>query len=83
MNDVKLIKRFFQLEIKDIAYFKFILESYEGIAMQRTLNAKRGEIEVMVPDCNMSIFNDILNNVRAEMDIREIKKPVDYLELVI
>ena len=83
MNDLNMMKRFFQLDVKDIAYFKFILESYEGIAMQRTLNAKRGEIEVMVPDCNMPIFNDILNNIKDEMDIREIKKPVDYLELVI
>jgi len=69
--------------MKDLAYVKFIIESYEGIAIQRTLNPKRGEIEVMIPECNMNIFDGILKDLESEVFIKEIKKPVDYCSLVV
>ena len=35
----------------DIAYVKFVIESYEGVAVTRTLDPARGEIVVLaVPD---------------------------------
>jgi hypothetical protein len=82
-DDIKIVKRFFKIDLKELAFFKFIIESYEGLAMQRTLNAKRGEIEVMVPACNELEFNVILNDLKRDIFIVEIKKPVDYTELII
>ncbi len=81
--DIKIIRRYFQIAPKDIAFLKFIIESYDGIAMQRTLNAGRGEIEIMVPKCNNGVLDDILADLKQTISITEIKKPVDYLELVV
>lgn len=83
MKEIKLLKRFFRLDISEIAYVKFIIESYEGIAIQRTLNAKRGEIEIMTPDSNADVLDGILLDLKTTIIIEEIKKPIDYLELVL
>jgi len=80
---IEPVKRFFQIDMKDLAYVKFIIESYDGIAMQRTLNAKRGEIELMAPKCNEPVLDAILDDLKREVMIREIKKPVDYFDLVL
>lgn len=81
MGEITMVKRWFQLDIKELAYVKFILESYEGVAMQRTLNASRGEIEIMVPSCNVAVLDEIISDLKGSTDIREIKKPVDYSAL--
>ncbi|MFC1855151.1 DUF4911 domain-containing protein [Thermodesulfobacteriota bacterium] len=82
-DEYKIVKSYFQIDTKEIAFFKFIIESYDGIAMFRTLNARRGEIEVMVPKCNEAELVNILHDMKRNIAIRQIKKPVDYLELVV
>jgi hypothetical protein len=36
-----------QIPPQEIAYFSFIMESYEGIAIVRTLDPQRGLVELM------------------------------------
>jgi type II secretory pathway component PulL len=69
--------------MKELAFVKFIIESYEGVAMQRTLNAKRGEIEIQVPKCNLAVFDNILSDLKRVVFMHEIKKPVDYCGLIV
>jgi hypothetical protein len=40
--------RFFRLSRKDIAYFKFVVESYEGMAVVRTRDPREAVGELMV-----------------------------------
>jgi hypothetical protein len=40
--------KFFRLPRKDIAYFKFIVESYEGMAVVRTKNPQEAIVELMI-----------------------------------
>ena len=40
--------RYLRLRRKDIAYFKFIIESYEGMAVVRTKDPHEAVIELMV-----------------------------------
>jgi hypothetical protein len=40
--------RFFRIRRQDIAYFKFILESYEGMAVVRTKDPCEAIVELMV-----------------------------------
>ena len=81
MDKIKIIKRFLKLEMKDIAFVKFIIESYEGIAVQRTINAKNGVIEIMVPSSNEGVLENIISDLMNSIPIKEIEKPDDYFEL--
>jgi hypothetical protein len=40
--------RYFRLHRKDIAYFKFIIESYDGMAVVRTKDPYEAIVELMV-----------------------------------
>jgi hypothetical protein len=40
--------KYFRLHRKDIAYFKFIIESYDGMAVVRTKDPHEAIVELMV-----------------------------------
>jgi hypothetical protein len=40
--------RYFRIRRKDIAYFKFIIESYEGMAVVRTKDPSEAIVELMI-----------------------------------
>ncbi|MCX8116693.1 MAG: DUF4911 domain-containing protein [Desulfobacterota bacterium] len=40
--------RYFRIRRKDIAYFKFIIESHEGMAVVRTLDPGQAIVELMI-----------------------------------
>ncbi|MFH1625628.1 MAG: DUF4911 domain-containing protein [Pseudomonadota bacterium] len=42
------IQKYFKVERKNIAFLKFILEAYEGMAVMRTLDAQEGVVELMI-----------------------------------
>ena len=40
--------KFYRLSRKDIAYFKFVVESYEGMAVVRTLDPGQAVVELQI-----------------------------------
>lgn len=40
-----------------------IFESYEGVASVRTLNPAIGEIEIMTPEANLDLVDEILRSL--------------------
>ncbi len=64
--------RYFRLHRKDIAYFKFIIESYEGMAVVRTHDPKEAVVELMVAPGWEKEIEEILEGLRGEMAIEPI-----------
>ncbi|MBN2844616.1 MAG: DUF4911 domain-containing protein [Deltaproteobacteria bacterium] len=61
------------MERKDIAYVKFILEGYEGIALATTIDNDESVIQLtIVPDFKSDV----------EMLLAALKKEVDFSEIV-
>ena len=68
-----IITKKLRLERKDIAYIKFILEGYEGIAIATTIDNIESIIQLtIVPDFESDV----------EMLLTELKKEVDFSEIV-
>ncbi len=67
------------LEVKpgDIAYVKFIFESYEGVGIVRTMDRKQAVIVVLVVDDFVNIARQILESLSRDMTLKEITKPAD------
>jgi hypothetical protein len=64
--------KYFRLHRQDIAYFKFIIESYEGIAVVRTKDRHEAIVELMVaPGWEMDV-EEVLKGLRGEMTIEPI-----------
>jgi hypothetical protein len=62
--------RYFRLPRKDIAYFKFIIESYEGMAVVRTKEAGEAVVELMVAPGWEKDLEEVLEGLRKEIPIK-------------
>ena len=65
---------------EDIAYVKFIFESYEGVGIIRTVDRKKAVIVLMVVEDFLSTARLILDSLKKEVSINEIPRPVEIGE---
>ncbi len=61
--------RYFRIERKNIAYFKFVLESYEGMAVVRTKDPEEAVVELLIAPGWEQDVEDLLEGLRREMVI--------------
>ena len=69
---MKSTKRIFRVDRKEIAFLKFIIESYDGIAVITTLEAAAGIVAIYVaPGCEEEL-NIIIQDLKKDILIKEI-----------
>lgn len=74
---VELVPIFLQVAQKDIVFFNFLMESYEGLAEVRTMNPQKGQLVVMaLPDTEKDV-RALIGDLSAQIQIREIPRPLD------
>jgi len=64
--------RYFRLHRKDIAYFKFIIESYEGMAVVRTKDPHEAIVELMVAPGWEKDVEEVLEGLGKEIHIESL-----------
>ena len=68
---------FLELNPKDIAYVKFIFESYESVGIIRTVNREKAIIVVMALYHFQETARFILDCLKKEVPLEEIPQPRD------
>lgn len=66
--------RYLRINPKDIAYFKFIIESYEGMAVVRTLDPKEAVVELMVAPGWEKDLEKVIEGLQKEIPIEEVSR---------
>jgi hypothetical protein len=69
--------KYLRLHRQDIAYFKFIIESYEGIAVVRTKDPHEAIVELMVAPGWESDMEEVLEGLRKEIPIESLLPETD------
>ena len=64
--------RYFRLRRENIAYFKFIIESYEGMAVVRTKDPHEAIVELMEAPGWEKDLEEVLEGLREEMTIESL-----------
>jgi len=64
--------RFYRLHRKDIAYFKFIIESYDGMAVVRTKDPYEAIVELMVAPGWEKDVDKVLEGLGKEIRIEPL-----------
>ncbi len=64
--------RYLRLHRKDIAYFKFVIESYEGMAVVRTHDPKEAVVELMVAPGWEKDLEKVIEGLRKEIPLEEV-----------
>jgi len=69
------VSRYLRVHRKDIAYFKFIIESYEGMAVVRTRDPHEAVVELMVAPGWERDVDQVIEGLRREIEIEPF--PID------
>jgi hypothetical protein len=69
--------KYLRLHRQDIAYFKFIIESYEGMAVVRTKDPHEAIVELMVAPGWESDMEEVLDGLRKEIPIESLLPETD------
>ena len=60
-----------RIDRREIAYFKFILEAYEGVALLTTIDPHLGMVELLIgPGCENDVnqlIEDLSGHIRIEI----------------
>jgi hypothetical protein len=61
-----------QIPPREIAYLNFVFESYEGVAAVRTIDPRKGIVELMVSPHYQEETREILKSLAEEFPIDEV-----------
>ncbi len=71
---------FLEIRPQDIAYLKFVIESYEGVGIIRTVDQKRAIVDLLVVESSLQTARSILASLQDEVPLKEIPRPPDIGE---
>jgi hypothetical protein len=69
--------KYIRLHRQDIAYFKFIIESYEGIAVVRTRDPHEAVVELMVAPGWEKDVEEVIEGLQREIEIEPLSSGSD------
>lgn len=64
--------RYFLLPPQEIAYVGFLIHSYEGLAVVRTIDGEMGLVEMLVPSDQEEELMALLQALKEEVPITEL-----------
>ena len=70
--------RFFRVPLGEIGYVRAIVEGYDGLAIVRAPDPKRGEIEWLVGDGMQAEADALIARLGRETGLIEIARPADW-----
>lgn len=70
-----LIEIYLRIRREDIALLKFVIESYEGIGIVRTIDRKKATVVVLAMPDLIDHVRAVLESLREDMDWYEIPPP--------
>ena len=68
-------RRYYQMPKAEIAYLRYTLESYDGLAYQRTLDSASGLVEVLWPVERTVDVDALLAALSEELGWQEVDPP--------
>lgn len=77
LGEMELHEIYCEIPPEEIAYVKFIFESYEGVGILRTVDRKRAVVVLMVVKDFLSAARAILASLKKEIALREMPRPAE------
>jgi hypothetical protein len=70
--------RFFRVALPEIGYVRAIVEGYDGLAIVRAPDPKRGEIEWLIGEGLEDEAETLVRRLENEAGLIEIARPADW-----
>lgn len=72
---MEMVEFYLEIRPQDIAYVKFIFESYEGVGIIRTVDQKKAIIVLLAVDDFADEARRILNSLEEDVPLRNVPRP--------
>lgn len=72
-----LVPIYLEIRPQDIAYIKFILESYEEVGIIRTVERKKAVVVLLAVEDFLETAHAIVKSLQQEITLIEIPRPPD------
>jgi len=70
---METVRRYLRVDRRKIAFLRFILEGYDGIALMETLDAKKGAVVLYIaPGCEPDV-DFVVNEMRRQVLIEDME----------
>jgi hypothetical protein len=76
-----MTSRYFRVPLEEIAYLRAIVDGYDGLAVVRSHDRRRGEVEWIVGDGREAEAEALVRRLSSEIGLREIARPRDWTPL--
>lgn len=73
--------RYYRVQLQEIGYVRMIVESYDGLAVVRSLGGGRGEIEWLLGEGMEEEADALAARLRDEVGLCAIERPADWIDL--
>ena len=73
--------RYYRVQLAEIGYVRMIVESYDGLAVVRSLGGGRGEIEWLLGEGMEEEADELAARLRDEVGLCAIERPADWVDL--
>lgn len=74
---MSLVPIYLEICPRDIAYVKFVLESYEEVGIIRTIDRKKAMIVLLAVADFIEVARTIIKSLQQEITLTEIPQPPD------
>jgi hypothetical protein len=72
---MKEIKRHYRMDRRQIAYFRFILEGYDGLAILRTLDPAQGRVVLYLSRSCEPELDELLEGISDQLRLEAVPAP--------
>ena len=76
--DAAFLKKYFAMPKSEIAYLRFVLESYDGLAFVRTLDNVMALVEIAYPPSRQEDAEHLMQALQKETGMTETDIPDDF-----
>lgn len=76
-----MTSRYFRVPLHEIGYLRAIVDGYDGLAVVRSHDPGRGEVEWMVAEGREAEAGALAERLSAEIGLCEIVRPADWSDL--
>jgi hypothetical protein len=78
---VKEVRRYYRMDRRRIALFRFLLEAYDGLAALRTLNAATGDIVLYLGASREAELDEMIEGLPEEIRLETVPcRPEEWFD---
>ncbi|MFZ0134727.1 MAG: DUF4911 domain-containing protein [Desulfobacterales bacterium] len=72
---MECLTKYYRVDRREIAYIKFVIESYEGVGMLSTIDPRAGLVVLRIPPGCEEVIDRILSDLKQTILIEPAARP--------